>query len=48
MTQSIKMSSIDMHVQSEKQSSVYFAARGKALLWLFFHLNCSVSGFVHL
>jgi len=34
-----------MHVQSEKQKgSVYFAARGKALLWLFFHLNSSVSG----
>jgi len=27
---------------------VYFAERGIALLWLFFRLNCSVSGFVHL
>ena len=32
-----------MHFQSEKhKNSVYFAASGIALLWLFFHLNCSV------
>jgi len=40
-----------MHLQSEKQKSrVYFAIRGIALLWLFFHgyfSNCSVSGFVY-
>jgi len=30
------------------ESSVYFAARYIALLWLSFHLNRSVSSFVHL
>jgi len=38
-----------MPVQPEKQKrSVYFAARGKDWLWLFFNLNCNVPGFVHL
>ena len=32
-----------MHFRSEKQKkSVYFAANGIALMWLFFHLNCNV------
>ena len=49
VTQSIKVTSHVMHFQSEKKKlSVHFAARGIALLWSFFHLNCSVSGFVHL
>jgi len=48
-TQFIKMTSHFVHFQSEKKKhSVHFAARGIALLWSFFHLNCSVSGFVHL
>ena len=29
------------------QSSVYFATADIALLWLFLHLKCSVSSFVH-
>jgi len=46
---SIKITSHVVHFRSEKQkSSVYFAARGIALLWLFFHLYYSVSSFVHL
>jgi len=45
----MKITSHVVHFQSEKKkNSVYFAARGIALLWSFFHLNCSVSGFVHL
>jgi len=49
VTQSIKITSHLVHSQSEKQkNSVYFVARYIALLWLFFHLNCSVSRFVHL
>jgi len=44
VTQSIKITS-HVHLRLEKQKiKVYFAARGIALLWLFFHLNCSVSG----
>jgi len=36
-----------VHFQLLKQKiSVYFAARGIALLWLFFRLLCNVSGFV--
>jgi len=32
-----------VHFRSEKQKyGVYFAANGIALVWLFFHLNCSV------
>ena len=31
-----------------KKNSVYFVARGIALLSPFFHLNCSAFGFVHL
>jgi len=30
--------------RKKETCSVHFAARGKALLWSFFHLNCSVSG----
>ena len=49
MTQSIKVISHVVHFQSEeKKSSVNFASSGIALLWLFFHLNCSVSGFAQL
>jgi len=49
LTQSIRITSHVVHFELQKQKiSVYFAARGIALLWLFFHLNCSVSGFVHL
>ena len=48
VTQSIKITSHVVHFQSENQkNSVYFAARGIALLWQIFHLNCSASGFVH-
>jgi len=35
---------VDFQLQKQK-ISVYFAPRGIALLWLFFHLNCSVSAF---
>jgi len=49
VTQCIKITSHVEHVQSENQNnSVYFAARGIAPLWSFFHLNCSASGFAHL
>ena len=44
VTQSIKITAHIVHFRSEKQkSSVYFPARGLALLWSFFHLNCSTS-----
>jgi len=44
-----KITSHVVHFQSGKQKySVYFAARGIALLWSFFNLKCSASGFVHL
>jgi len=33
---------------NQKKETVYFAARGIALLWSFFHFDCSVSGLVHL
>ena len=43
VSQSIKITSHVVHFRSEKhKNSVYFAASGIALLWLFFHLNCSV------
>ena len=49
VTLSIRITSNVVHFQLQKQKiSVYFAARGIALLWLFFHLNYSVSGFAHL
>jgi len=32
----------------QKKETVYCAARGIALLWTFFYLNCSVPAFVHL
>jgi len=40
VTQSIKITSHVVHFQSEKQKSL--------CIMLFFHLNCSDSGFVHL
>jgi len=44
VTRSRKITSHAVHFQLQKQKiSVYFAARGITLLWLFFHLNCSGS-----
>jgi len=47
VTQSIKIASC-CAFSIEKKHTVHFAARGVVLLWSFSHLNCSVSGFVHL
>jgi len=35
-------------LSGKTKNGVHFAARGIALLWSFFHLNCSASGFVPL
>jgi len=49
VTQSKKITAHVVLFQLEKQKKiVHFVARDTDMLWLFVHLNCSVTGFVNI